>query len=707
MSIFDARYDRLSEIKKKRAANSPAQSGEVKAAGVSGTVKASPFDGYAVTSRPGKRNAPTAGASTNHAGLDRAMPRGTALKLPIDVTYNRSGSDKARGKWIEFKDAGGNILHYQHLDSYGIFKPGQNVPAGSQIAVSGASGIGTGAHLHEEYWSPDGQNITESYWSTNAKGAKSGAAPVEYKKAGGNIFNVGTNALAREGRSALSGGYENLSRFEKVQMLKNRRKERERYNDTIRKYSSPLGSRRGRRGNKVGAALGEKLDGWVGNENQKAEDYRRRMSDTAASSEARLSDENFMQAAIDGYQNARGKAEGWGNRNKTNPRQSPYARGQRRTKEDKLSLAEYMTDTEVLTYSGLLNTEGEKKAEEYLVSIRERLRKRAYEHKQYPEKFADAAKTIYNNPYGLPEGYYQKKSVFDDVKMPGTLEKAEKGAKKGGYIGSVVKSTAAGLGSVTAFTQTAGQAIKNRITGEYEPVDIYSPMFDRAREQQVIQRAATERDTPWVRFLKEAGFSIAGSLANAAVGGPVGEGASLALMGANAAGSSALDASERGLTPAQAATLGGVNGALEAATEMIPVKNIFAAFKSKRAGVELAKSILHSGFENAEQEAINTLAGNIADEMIAGDKSELMENAREYAENLQKERGLSNEKAISEGIKKAAFNAYIYDPLYSALSGAFSGAVQTGAAAAAGRAAGGHIGHCARIFCGAECRSGD
>lgn len=681
MSIFDERYNRLSEIKKKRAESAqtqiPQQSGAM----------ASPFDGYKITSRPGARSAPTAGASTNHRGLDRAVPKGTALSLPIDVTYYRSGSDKARGKWIEFKDAGGNILHYQHLDSYGIFKPGQNVPAGSQIAVSGASGIGTGAHLHEEYWSPDGQNITESYWSTNAKGAKSGAAPVEYKKAGGNIFNVGTNALAREGRSALSGGYENLSRFEKVQMLKNRRKERERYDETIRKYSSPLGSRRGRRGNKVGAALGEKLDDWVGNENKKAEDYRRRMSDTAASSEARLSDENFMQAAIDGYQNARGKAEGWGNRNKTNPRQSPYARGQRRTKEDKLSLAEYMTDTEVLTYSGLLNTEGEKKAEEYLVSIREKLRKRAYEHKQYPEKFADAAKTIYNNPYGLPEGYYQKKSVFDDVKMPGTLEKAEKGAKKGGYIGSVVKSTAAGLGSVTAFTQTAGQAIKNRITGEYEPVDIYSPMFDRAREQQVIQRAATERDTPWVRFLKEAGFSIAGSLANAAVGGPVGEGASLALMGANAAGSSALDASERGLTPAQAATLGGVNGALEAATEMIPVKNIFAAFKSKRAGVELAKSILHSGFENAEQEAINTLAGNIADEMIAGDKSELMENAREYAENLQKERGLSNEKAISEGIKKAAFNAYIYDPLYSALSGAFSGAVQTGAAAAAGRAA--------------------
>ena len=707
MSIFDARYDRLSEIKKKRAANSPAQGGgEVKAAGVSGTVKSSssPFDGYAVTSRPGKRNAPTAGASTNHAGLDRAMPRGTALKLPIDVTYYRSGSDKARGKWIEFKDAGGNILHYQHLDSYGIFKPGETVPAGSQIAVSGASGIGTGAHLHEEYWSPDGQNITESYWGGLSKGTASGALPTEYKKAGGNIFNAGTNALAREGKSALAGSYEGLSRFEKVQMLKNRRKERERYDEAIRKYSSPLGSRRGQRENKVGVALSEKIDGWVRNENANARAYNTKMSDVAAASEARLSDGDFMTAAVDGYRRARGKAEGWGNRNKTWGREqitqaktlsklggNRGVRGVRlgtaHRNIDKLSLAEYMTDTEVLTYSGLLNTEGEKKAEEYLNAIRDKLRARAYEHKQYPQRFADTAKTIYNNPYGLPEGYYQKKSVFDSVEMPGEMEKAEKDAKEESYVKSVAKSVGAGFTTAGALLETAAQARRNAISGKYEPVNVYDPAFDSARKQSVIQTAATEGDSQWVKFLKSAGLSIAGSLASSAAGAPLGPGGSLAMMGASAAGQSAFEGAERGLTPAQATTLGAVNGALEAATEMIPVKNIFKAFKSKSAARELAKEILQAGFENAEQEAINTLAGNIADEIITGDRSELMTSAREYAAILQQEKGLSNEQAISEGLKKATIDKYIIEPLYSAASGAFSGAVQTGASAVAGRAA--------------------
>lgn len=671
MSIFDARYDRLSEIKKKRAANSPVQSGEVKAAG---TVKASPFDGYAVTSRPGKRNAPTAGASTNHAGLDRAMPRGTALKLPIDVTYYRSGSDKARGKWIEFKDAGGNILHYQHLDSYGIFKPGETVPAGSQIAVSGASGISTGAHLHEEYWSPDGQNITESYWGGLSKGTASGALPTEYKKAGGNVFNVGTNALAREGKSALAGSYEGLSRFEKVQMLKKRRDERrglrERVADKMSRADEAYTFGRKKDDYSVGGIINK----WQENENAKALAYEKKNADTVNRAQQRLGDDNFKKAAFDGLERAK----------RTVGRVYIKPSG----RDDTTVLTSYMTDEELLTYSGLLQTEGQKSAAEYIDAIKDTLKARAFEHAQYPTKFAGTAKQLYNNPYDLPLGGQGAafKKQLPLQKSGVTLEDLENESGKS-YAKALAMGTAASFATAAALGKTGEQMIKNAVTGKYEPTDIYAPAFMPARLQRSAQEGTTRNDSQWMKFLKSAGFSIAGSLVNAAAGGPIGAGASLAMMGASAAGQSAFEGAERGLTPAQATTLGAVNGALEAATEMIPVKNIFAAFKSKRAGVELAKSILHSGFENAEQEAINTLAGNIADEMIAGDKSELMENAREYAENLQKERGLSNEKAISEGIKKAAFNAYIYDPLYSALSGAFSGAVQTGAAAAAGRAA--------------------
>lgn len=674
MSIFDARYDRLSEIKKKRAANSSAQSGEVKAAGVSGTVKASPFDGYAVTSRPGKRNAPTAGASTNHAGLDRAMPRGTALKLPIDVTYYRSGSDKARGKWIEFKDAGGNILHYQHLDSYGIFKPGETVPAGSQIAVSGASGIGTGAHLHEEYWSPDGQNITESYWGGLSKGTASGALPTEYKKAGGNVFNAGTNALAREGKSALAGSYEGLSRFEKVQMLKKRRDERrglrERAADKMSRADDAYTFGRKKDDYSVGGIINK----WQENENAKALTYEKKNADTVNRAQQRLGDDNFKKAALDGLERAK----------RTVGRVYIKPSG----RDDTTVLTSYMTDEELLTYSGLLQTEGQKSAAEYIDAIKDTLKARAFEHAQYPTKFAGTAKQLYNNPYDLPLGSQGAafKKQLPLQKSGVTLEDLENESGKS-YAKALAMGTAASFATAAALGKTGEQMIKNAVTGKYEPTDIYDPAFMPARLQRSAQEGTTRNDSQWMKFLKSAGFSIAGSLVNAAAGGPIGAGASLAMMGASAAGQSAFEGAERGLTPAQATTLGAVNGALEAATEMIPVKNIFKAFKSKSAARELAKEILQAGFENAEQEAINTLAGNIADEIITGDRSELMTSAREYAAKLQQEKGLSNEQAISEGLKKATIDKYITEPLYSAASGAFSGAVQTGASAASGRAA--------------------
>ena len=674
MSIFDARYDRLSEVKKKRAANSPAQSGEVKAAGVSGAVKASPFDGYAVTSRPGKRNAPTAGASTNHAGLDRAMPRGTALKLPIDVTYYRSGSDKARGKWIEFKDAGGNILHYQHLDSYGIFKPGETVPAGSQIAVSGASGIGTGAHLHEEYWSPDGQNITESYWGGLSKGTASGALPTEYKKAGGNVFNVGTNALAREGRSALAGSYEGLSRFEKVQMLKKRRDERrglrERVADKMSRADEAYTFGRKKDDYSVGGIINK----WQENENNKALAYEKKNADTVNRAQQRLGDDNFKKAAFDGLERAK----------RTVGRVYIKPSG----RDDTTVLTSYMTDEELLTYSGLLQTEGQKSAAEYIDAIKDTLKAQAFEHAQYPTKFAGTAKQLYNNPYDLPLGGQGAafKKQLPLQKSGVTLEDLENESGKS-YAKALAMGTAASFATAAALGKTGEQMIKNAVTGKYEPTDIYAPAFMPARLQMSAQEGTTRNDSQWMKFLKSAGFSIAGSLVNAAAGGPIGAGASLAMMGASAAGQSAFEGAERGLTPAQATTLGAVNGALEAATEMIPVKNIFKAFKSKSAARELAKEVLQAGFENAEQEAINTLAGNIADEIITGDRSELMTSAREYAAKLQQEKGLSNEQAIGEGLKKATIDKYITEPLYSAASGALSGAVQTGASAVAGRAA--------------------
>ena len=131
--------------------------------------KNSPFADYSITSFTGSRNTGIKGASTNHAGVDRAVPEGTKISVPINTTFYQSGSDSARGNWIELKDENGNILHYQHLQSYANgYKPGDIVEAGTPFAVSGSTGVGR-AHLHEEYYTPDGgTNITESYWNSYA-----------------------------------------------------------------------------------------------------------------------------------------------------------------------------------------------------------------------------------------------------------------------------------------------------------------------------------------------------------------------------------------------------------------------------------------------------------------------------------------------------------------------------------------------------------
>ncbi len=131
----------------------------------------SPFASYKITSKSGARNTGIKGASTMHAGIDRAVPEGTGISLPIATTFLASGYDDARGNWIEVKDGAGNILHFQHLKDYGTFTPGEVIPKGVKIARSGASGVGSGAHLHEEYYSADGKNITESYWAEYTNGS--------------------------------------------------------------------------------------------------------------------------------------------------------------------------------------------------------------------------------------------------------------------------------------------------------------------------------------------------------------------------------------------------------------------------------------------------------------------------------------------------------------------------------------------------------
>ena len=113
-----------------------------------------------VTSLYGHRDSPTAGASSNHKGIDiRAkytdvfsMERGTVVAV---------GSDAKSGKFVmveyERTDGRNYMVSYCHLDKIAVSKD-QTVEAGQVIARSGATGVGTGPHLHLTVKQKDGDS---------------------------------------------------------------------------------------------------------------------------------------------------------------------------------------------------------------------------------------------------------------------------------------------------------------------------------------------------------------------------------------------------------------------------------------------------------------------------------------------------------------------------------------------------------------------
>ena len=100
-----------------------------------------------LTSPFGERNAPTAGASTNHKGVDLAGPEGTAIVASragtvISAKYSNSG-----GYMVTIDHGDGFKSVYMHMTHYTVSK-GQYVAQGQKIGEMGDTGITSGVHLH-------------------------------------------------------------------------------------------------------------------------------------------------------------------------------------------------------------------------------------------------------------------------------------------------------------------------------------------------------------------------------------------------------------------------------------------------------------------------------------------------------------------------------------------------------------------------------
>jgi hypothetical protein len=108
-----------------------------------------PTDGTTITSYFGLRDAPTAGASTDHGAIDIGVPTGTNVYAAKDGTVTIACFDDSAGNMIEIDHGGGFVTRYYH-NSQLLVSVGDTVTQGQVIAKSGNTGTSTGPHVHFE-----------------------------------------------------------------------------------------------------------------------------------------------------------------------------------------------------------------------------------------------------------------------------------------------------------------------------------------------------------------------------------------------------------------------------------------------------------------------------------------------------------------------------------------------------------------------------
>ena len=121
----------------------------------------SPVDGEVViTSMQGPRTAPTAGATTNHGGLDIAGKLGDTVRSITDgKVYKVKDSNTGYGKHIIVQDLNGNLHTYAHGSKLGFFEVGDVISAGDKIMEIGQTGTTTAVHLHYDVKKSNGRPL--------------------------------------------------------------------------------------------------------------------------------------------------------------------------------------------------------------------------------------------------------------------------------------------------------------------------------------------------------------------------------------------------------------------------------------------------------------------------------------------------------------------------------------------------------------------
>lgn len=110
-----------------------------------------------ITSRPGQRSSPGGIGSTNHEGLDIAVPTGTPVQAAKDGKVVFADNGGGYGNLVVIQHGDGTFTKYAHQSQLNV-QVGQEVKAGEVIGKSGSTGNSTGPHLHFEVRKGDWNN---------------------------------------------------------------------------------------------------------------------------------------------------------------------------------------------------------------------------------------------------------------------------------------------------------------------------------------------------------------------------------------------------------------------------------------------------------------------------------------------------------------------------------------------------------------------
>ncbi len=123
--------------------------------------------GGRITSGIGQRRAPTAGASTNHAGIDISGRTGTPILATSNQRVTFAGRKGGYGNVVYAVDDNGFQHRYAHLNTIDA-RAGEQVQAGTQLGGLGSTGRSTGPHLHYEVRDQNGRVLNPNDFLSGA-----------------------------------------------------------------------------------------------------------------------------------------------------------------------------------------------------------------------------------------------------------------------------------------------------------------------------------------------------------------------------------------------------------------------------------------------------------------------------------------------------------------------------------------------------------